>query len=159
MDVQLFYLRDYMKRIGFQGLIFIFFIFTAFLSVNFAHGLLYSMIFTPEFSRKINYWTVFFISLFLDVYSFAFVGITSIATVILYIFARRFRSAFQNFGISFGYFFLSLVSCKIALFSLINLLGYNFNMHSNLTQMSWALLVHTICYFMQIANGRGYYVR
>ncbi|MDR1334136.1 MAG: hypothetical protein LBJ71_02875 [Holosporaceae bacterium] len=143
-----------LKKIWQHAFIFVFFAATSLFSINFAHGLIYCVVFATIISRKkyVELLDVFLASLFLDIYSQAFVGVTFISVVLFYLIARKYRMAFRNFQISMGYFFMALCSCKLFAFLLVNLLGYSFDVRSNFIQVLWALLIYTIYYFKIIVS-------
>jgi cell shape-determining protein MreD len=148
-----------MKRIGRQGLIFVFFVTLYSSFANFANGLMYFGIFISNFSRKkyVNYSTVFLISIFWDIYSFAFIGISSILLATFYFLSSRFSPVFQHFKLNMGYLFLFLCCTKLFSFILINFLGYHYDVFSHWTQIFWAMLVYAAYYFLKTIYESVYY--
>jgi hypothetical protein len=141
-----------LKETFFQSIIFVFWIIMSIISVNFASGLIYCTIFVPYILKKINNYTIFCISLFLDIYSFAFVGTTFVSVIIFYLLSSKFKIFFQDFSIKFGYLFLFLCFCKIIIFLLINLCGYYLDVSSHIAQILFALLGYTIYHFYEFLN-------
>jgi hypothetical protein len=141
-------------KIWLHVLTFAFFAIISLFSVNFAHGLIYCLVFASAISRKkyVKQLDVFLASMFVDVYSHAFVGITFVSVVLFFLVARKYRMAFRNFQISIGYLFVALCFCKLLTFLAVSLLGYNFDIRSNFMQILWALLIYTIYYFKMIAR-------
>jgi hypothetical protein len=140
-----------MKMIGQLCLIFATFIFVSFFSMNMANGLMYPAIFVSNLSRKkyMDPLTILLISIFLDIYSFAFVGISQSAIAVFYILSSKYRPAFPNFKINAGYLFLFLCCSKLLSFVMVNFLGYGYDISSNGMQIFWALLIYWIYYFSQ----------
>jgi hypothetical protein len=81
-----------------------------------------------------------------DIRSGAFIGITFISAAVFFSITRKYRTSFQNFYMSIWYLFVSLCCCKFAMFLLINLMKYRFDLRSNLRQTVYALLSYTFYY-------------
>jgi hypothetical protein len=141
-----------LKKTFFQLIIFVFFAIISVISINFATGLMYCAIFIPNIFKKTSNYTIFFISLFLDIYSFAFIGITFASAIIFYLLSSKIKFALQSFIIKFGYFLLFLCFCKIIIFLFISLLGYQFDISSHISQISFALLSYTIYHFYELLD-------
>ena len=150
MEVQLI-VKSFLGIVA-NPMILVSFILIAFFSINFANGLAYSAIFISNLSRKkyIDLLTIFLVSVFWDIYSFAFIGINQITMVIFYILSSRYRPAFPNFKINTGYLFLFLCYAKLLSLIIINFLGYSYDTHSNVMQIFWSLLVYWTYYFSRI---------
>jgi hypothetical protein len=149
-----------LKQIYFQIAIFIFFVAISLISVNFAVGLIYCLVFVSGVFRKeyAHRFIVFFIALFLDLRLFAPAGITPVLIAVLYALSRKFKISLQNFGINVAYLFASLCLCKLVLFALVKLMGYHFDMFSNMMQVFWTLWIYAVCRFFQDVRRDARYV-
>jgi hypothetical protein len=141
------------QNISEQVKVFVFFLLVYLFFTNLAFGAMFSLIFVSNFCRKkyINYPTIFLISIFWDIYSSAFVGISCVTFAIFYFLTHKCKLAFQNFKINIGYLFLFLCCSKLLMFILINFLGYNYDILSHCTQISWSLLIYAVYYFTCVA--------
>jgi hypothetical protein len=112
---------------------------------------MYCSAFIVDISGKkyVHLTTLLAISLFVDIYSFAFVGATFIPVVIARVLARRFKLIFRSFLSGVGYFLLSLSFCKFVAFALVSLIGRHFHMLSHFMQIIWSLFIYAIYNFSQ----------
>jgi uncharacterized membrane protein YvlD (DUF360 family) len=107
---------------------------------------MYCTIFIAITSRKkISPADIFIVSVFIDIYSCAFVGITFISATIFFIITRKFRALLQNFYINVWYLFISLCCCKFIIFLLISLMKYSFDIRSNFVQILWTSAIYAFC--------------
>lgn len=143
-----------------QPKLLIFLIVISFLFTGLTEGLMYFGIFVSNFYKKkyIDPLIIFLISIFWDVYSYAFVGISPAQLVVFYFLSRQYRPAFQSFKINTGRLFLFLCCAKLLSFMLVSFLGYNYDVCSNGIQIFYALLIHSIYRFFCITRESAYHV-
>jgi hypothetical protein len=144
-----------MKKTNQSKLILIFFIITSFLFTGLTEGLMYFETFVSNFyKKKYNSSIVFLISIFWDIYSYAFVGISLVQLAVFYFLSRRYRIVFQSFKINTGYLFLFLCCAKLFSFMLVSFLGYSYDVRLNSVQIFYVLLIHSIyCFFRAIRKS------
>jgi hypothetical protein len=148
-----------MKKANRLKLTLIFLIITSFFFTGLAEGLMYFVVFASNFyKKKCDPLIIFPISVFWDVYSYSFVGISLAQLMIFYFFSRKYRPAFQNFKINTGCLFLFLCCTKLLSFVLVSFLGYGYDVRSNGMQIFYTLLIHSIYYFFRVTRESTYHV-
>lgn len=132
--------------------VFTFFMVVFIFSANFANGLMYCAIFAVTILQKkyVGMLDVFIISIFWDIYSCSFIGITFVSAIAFFAITKKYRMTFRNFPNSIGYLLMSLCFSKSVVFALVNLIGYRFDINSNFMQILFALLIYTVYYFRVI---------
>jgi len=134
-----------------QGLIFAIFVVVACISANLAYGLIYGLVFICVVVRKQYVYpvTVFLTSLFLDMCSFSFVGITALPLLVFYLLVDKYKTFLQNFKISMASLLAFLCACKFVSFVLVSMLGYSFDVVSHLKQVVAAVWIYVVYCFIQ----------
>ncbi len=119
----------------------------ALFSTNFADSVCYVFIFISVLSLKVNLEVtdIGILSIFADVFSHRFIGISFVAYVSVYLLTIKYRTALRNFHSRERiYYFLLILCCmKFVVFSFVILMGGKFNFVEHLMQIVYSIALIT----------------